>query len=560
MGILGPILFCSLAWGSNSSEFVRSFQTPKVLFPSEGSDFMAVNPGRYPDWMMGLFQGLFLWKPSGQKSTYSPGCRPEDLYKSLMVNEDSRHQARAIEAHKTRCQKSFESNEFLTGINTWKMMSMEFDVHHHSLIHPIVFKLPGGVKLKGLLALKGDLKKRPFVIMRLGVFSNVEEFLPERYLLMQLFEQGLANVLVLENSTGADYIANNQRWSMGGYDEGLQNMQVVKMLRNPGEPLSQLISSVHLMGISLGGHGVLFASLLNEFNGRPEHRPIQSFTAFCPVIRLKETVEDITSAGIKGTAVDYWASMRLAGLQKKIPELADYGWQDTLKLKPSFLPKAVNYLVKLYPQNPSSRGRVRVPPQLEEVKGFWEANNFWPYYRDIQSSVLVMSTTQDHLVSADKNFNWLKENSKNWAGNLGMVQFEKGYHCTLPVSYDWSSIASMLNARIMSKDKNVRMKMREINVDISQQLTLEEVAEFKNPTFKVSWPNAYEVRVQFEAASKKTFFNIILPVKELDFTFRDALAGPEKTSVERWLNQNLQAQVETIDGKVMAKIQWPSVL
>ena len=120
------------------------------------------------------------------------------------------------------------------------------------------------------------------MILRLGVFSNVEEFLPERFLLMQIFEQGLANVLVLENSTGADFIANNQRWTMGGYDEGLQNMQVVRMLRRSSAPLSQLISSVHLMGVSLGGHGVLFASLLNQYNGQPEHQAIQSFTTFCP--------------------------------------------------------------------------------------------------------------------------------------------------------------------------------------------------------------------------------------------------------------------------------------
>ena len=564
MALLGLLLFSSVALASPSDDFMRSFQTPKMLFPSEGSDFVAVNPGRYPDWMMGLFQGLLLWKPTGQKGSYSEGCRPEDLSRALLENADTKNQAKVIEEHKSRCQKSFENNDGLGLLNTWKMMSMEFDVHHHSLIHPVVFKLAGGVKLKGLLALKGDLKKRPFVILRLGVFSNVEEFLPERFLLMQIFEQGLANVLVLENSTGADFIANNQRWTMGGYDEGLQNMQVVRMLRRSSAHLSQLISSVHLMGVSLGGHGVLFASLLNQYNGQPEHQAIQSFTTFCPVVRLQETLENLTASGIKGAGVDFWASQRLAGLKKKIPELAAYSFFEALKLKPVFLPTAVHYLVDLYPLRPSPLGNVSLPSEMEGLKSFWDLNNFWPYYRHIQSSVLVIATVHDHLVSAETNFFWLKQNSKSWDSDLGTVLFEKGYHCTLPVSYDWASVAAMVNARIMSKDQKTKLKMREISVDITDQLkdqTAQDLlSEFKNPNFELSWPNDHEVLVKFKGSDKKSFFTVILPVKELDFTFRDPLLGPEKTSVERWLNQNLQTQLKFVDGKMLAQIQWPGVL
>ncbi len=558
--LTAPLLFCSLARASVSHDFVRSFQTPKILFPSEESDFMSINPGRYPGWMMTLFQDLLAWTPTGQKSNYSEGCRPEDLTRSMMESGDAKDQAKVIEAHKNRCQKSFENTRFLGPINTLKMMSMKFDVHHHALIHPIVFKLPGSVKLKGLLALKGDLKKRPFVIMRLGVFSNVEEFLPERFLLMQLFEQGLANVLVLENSTGADYIANNQRWSMGGYDEGLQNLQVVKMLRSSASPLSQLISSVHLMGISLGGHGVLFASLLNEYNGKIDKRPIQSFTAICPVINLKETMENMTAPGVKGMVVDQWASLRLAGLTKRIPQILDISWWDTLKLEPVFLPKVINYLLKMYSEFPSQKGSIALPPELEQVKDFWGANNFWPFYRNNKSSVLVMATVEDHLVPLEKNFNWLKNNSKSWNSDLGTVLFEKGYHCTLPVSYDWSTVAAMLNARVMSKDKNTRLKLREIVLDISGQLAPEKALQIKDPIFDLSWASASEVLVKFKSSLGHEIFTVLLPVKELDFTFRDPLAEPEKVTVERWLNQNLQVQVEVAGDKIMAKIQWPSVL
>ena len=554
------ILFCvcagTHAGATASDDFIQSFQTTQILFPSSESDFLAVNPGRYPSWIMSLFQKFLLWKPRGQKGVYAQGCRPEDLYQAMMLQKQAKAQAQVIEDHKNRCASSMDQEGRWGPLNTWKMMSMEFDVHHHALIHHVVFKLPGGTKLKGLLALKGDLKKRPFVIVRLGVFSNVEEFLPERFLLMQLFEQGLANVLVLENTTGADFIANNQRWAIGGYDEGLQNMQVVRLLKNSSSPFSKLISSIHLVGVSLGGHGVLYASLLNEYN----HHPIQSFTAFCPVVRLKETLENISAPGITGTAVDYWASMRLEGLQKKIPDLADYSWVDTLKLRPIFLPRAVRSLIDLYPQFPSARGSIQVPPAQDKIKGFWELNYFWPSYRHVESSVLVMATVHDHLVGVDNNFNWLRENSKSWDSNLGQVLFEKGYHCTMPVSYDWSTIASMMNARIMSQDKNTRLQKREISLDISDQLTAQQALGFKNPQFDLSWDNDREILVQFKSNFTKDSFSLKIPVKELDFVFRDSLGAPEQLSVERWLNQNLQVDLEILDGKIMAHIQWPSVL
>lgn len=98
------------------------------------------------------------------------------------------------------------------------------------------------------------------------MFGTSEEFKPERFIFMMLFEQSPFNVLVLDNATGPDYLAMNSKPSIGGFSEGLQNMWIAKTLTDPTEPLSQIIESLHMVGMSLGGHGVLFSSLLNEFN------------------------------------------------------------------------------------------------------------------------------------------------------------------------------------------------------------------------------------------------------------------------------------------------------
>jgi hypothetical protein len=557
--LLSSSLFCSQAGATVSEDFMRSFQSPRLLFPSDNSDYTTVNPGRYPSTLLWLFQGPFKWMPMGQKGEYAEGCQPEDLYHSMIESADSKKQAQLIAEHKNRCGKSFQSGPTWNSINSWKMMSMEFDVHHHALIHRVVFQLKGGIRVKGLLALKGDMKPRPLVIMRLGVFSNVEEFLPERYLLMQLFEQGLANVLVLENDTGADFIAYNRRVAVGGYDEGLQNMQIVKIVRNQAYPLARLISSVHLMGISLGGHGVLFASLLNEFNGKPEHRPVQSFTAFCPVVNLKDTMSKLAQPGLKGTLTDFWASLRLDGLKKKIPALENYSWIDTFKYKPVFLPTAMNYLATQFPQWPTPTGPVKVPPEMEDVRDFWKANDFWPLYRHVRSDVLVMATEADDFVVPAINFQWLQENSPSWDSHIGTVFFEHGYHCTLPIAYDWATTAAIVNARILSMDKNVRIRSRDISVDISDQVNPSQTAEFAHARMETIWNNSNEVTVKFKT-QEKSFYTVILPVDELDFKFRDNLAEAERTTVERWLQQNLNAVLKVENGKVMAKLTWPRVL
>lgn len=564
MGTFKKLILLALVFGPGavfaSEEFMRSFQSPRVLFPSQNSDYMAVNPGRYPDWLHWLFQDVFSWRPMGIKAKgYATGCEPEKLYEALRSTTNVMEQAARIDDHKVRCGDSFQNGISWSWFNSLRIMSMELDIHKHSLFHRVVFNLPGGINLKGLLALKGDYKKRPFVVIRLGIYSNVEEFLPERYLLMHLFEQGLANVLVLENMSSADFIANNIRHSLGGFDEGVQNIQVAKILRNPEEPLSQLISSLHFMGISLGGHGVLFASLLNQYNN--SGRLIQSFTGICPVVNLQQTLNSLVQPNILGVGADFWSSQRLEGLQKRDPILANYGWPDIFKLKPIFLPRAVDFITEQFEKNPPALGSVQLPPAPYSAKSFWQANNFWSVYRNISSPLLVMGTKDDIAVSPNENLYWLKEKSRAWNSQIGTVVFEKGFHCTLPVAYDWASMTSLFNGRIMAYDR-AQVKIRETLVDISDAISAGDLEVLKSPRFSVKWIDDKKVQLQFSPSleSLKPNFTVQIPVDQFDFKFHRPLATAEKISVERWLNQNLQIKVLKDQGHIKARLQWPEVL
>ena len=88
-----------------------------------------------------------------------------------------------------RCSKALETGHNNIFRNTYETLFLRLHPAQHPYARHVMFHLPGGIRLKGLLALKGDLRKRPLVILRLGIFSNTQEFFPERYLFMQMFEQ-----------------------------------------------------------------------------------------------------------------------------------------------------------------------------------------------------------------------------------------------------------------------------------------------------------------------------------------------------------------------------------
>ncbi len=539
--------FCS-ASAMTPENFMSSFQSSRIEFPADDSSFAAVNPGRYPPALIWLFQDLFSWKPLGIKEDYLRGCHPEDLYRRIVETTDAREQANRIKEHKMQCGPSFQNGSKWEWYNSIRIMSMELKIHEHSYFRRVVFSLSDGTRLKGLLALKGDNKKRPFVVVRLGIFSNVEEFLPERYLLMQMYEQGLANVLILENMSSADFIAHNRRSGMGGYEEGLQNLRVAEILRDKKEPISKLVSSLHFFGISFGGHGVLFASLLDQIN----KNQIDSFTGICPVVNLRDSFNSLVRPNLLGVGADFWSSLRLEGLQKKDRALADYGIPDLLKLRPVFLPRVIDFLEEEFNKNPPSTKGIKLPPEPYSNKTIWQANNFWSAYRKVDSPVLVFGTVSDSMVSPNDNVYWLDNKAADWNSDVGVVIFEYGFHCTLPIAYDWASMASLFNGRIMAYDRQTKIKERKI--ELTESLSADDIDAIEKSHFSIVWINDNQ-----EVLLKFPTFSLPLPLEQLDFKFT-RLGDPERTTLERWIYHNVQGQILQDGSKIKAQLKWPQVL
>lgn len=557
--------FCLIFWGlwaqaSNPQRaFIEQFQSSRISFPSEDSPILANNPGRYPMALNFFMENVLSWIPRGEPRLMSPSCKSE-LWQERMQDPrlaaSVQLQGALVQKYFQDCKTDLETGDSGYFTNVRRMMTMKYAPQDHPFLRRVVVNLPGNIRLKGLLALKGDLKRRPLVILRLGIFSNVEDFKPERAWMMMLFEQSPFNVLMLENMTSADFVANNSKFSFGGYDEGIQNVLVARLLADPLEPLSQLVESVHLFGVSLGGHGVLYSSLLNKYNSTQRGPLIHSFTAMCPVVNLQKTMVALTESGVKSAFVDLWSRQRLAGLDKKLPSLVSYE-------NFAFLSKAISEIARTYHGGLSYISTIRLPPGSQDGSDFWGQNDFWKHYKHVEQPVLIYATEEDPAVPFALNSELLQNKEmKIDSKNIRVVELSQGVHCTVPVPYDWHAVSGLLQAYILSHSPGFKLQERSLEVE----LTDEEWDGFfdggSRVKFEVQEPNkkAGFVMVEMEvenAKGKEKTMSLSLPLSQFDFQFLNPkMTGAEQEMIVRWLNQNLQVSIESREGKYILKATW----
>lgn len=530
---------------SPQTEFMRSFRSERILFPDENSEFSQPVRGRDPAAMRWLLQKILPWNPTGgpknKSSIYSSQCTPA-LWAKGLVGKKVRVQSEHIREYLSKCRGELETGVTQEWIHALKIMSIELDLDNHPFLHRVVFRLPNGDLLKGKLALKGDLKKRPLVIFRLGVYGTSEEFKPERFIFMMLFDQTPFNVLVLDNTTGPDYLAKNSTPALGGYSEGLQNMWVAKTLNDPLEPLSQLVSSTHLVGMSLGGHGVLFASLLNEWNrNEAGARLVSSFFGFCPVVHLRPNLEHLMESGFFGMAVDFWSRYRLQSMSNikegpysADPELFSWDWLSWLRLKPSFLARVLQQVEKTLPLQGEKALGLRRPAGMAKLNSFWGVQDFWPYYRDVQAPVMVWANRHDKLVSWAENSGQLQE------PNIGVVEFPEGHHCTLPIGYDWSALSLLFRTALLSQEFPLAMESETLQLDLSPDYDSRAESWFIDG---VEWSGAQGAEIDLHLRHRwepRQEMHALISSQKIDFRFRNSVRSEvERKMVERWVHQNV---------------------
>lgn len=542
--------------GGSAQDFWGRWKSPRLAVIPDNDPLAQWTEGRHPGWLFSMVKASGFSPETQPFTATEAGCAADDLEESLRSEPKARNQGLLIDKMFKRCAADWESGVRDRTRNSFQIMRLRFDWPSHPLIRRVVLRLPGGGVLKGLLALKGDDAKRPFVVVRLGIFSSVEEFLPERFLLMQLFEQGISNVLVIENVTGSDYIANNEGFSIGGLNEGFQNLQIARMLRDPNEPLAKLVGSLHFVGMSLGGHGLFHAAAISARQSRMDPL-IDSFIAFCPVAHLRPTVERVIRPGIDGVLTDIWVRLRLAGLRKKWPDLPS-GWSSWFKGEPAFFPAVLKNVEEKYRLNTGLTEGLHVPEHWR--KDFWTASDPWLDWPSEHAEFLVIATRDDEFVPLSVNTERLRTEMQPRDPHLGVAILDQGFHCTLPVSYKWNVISAMLNGAIASHAR-VSEKMTSMDVDLEPALEASALAKPYKIGYDIDWPSEGPfviLKFKVEHDGGQSRFSLNMPISQFDFR---AVAGGEnpalRESLKRWLHRRLRVGLVSHEGRASLRVQWP---
>lgn len=407
----------------------------------------------YPLFLQTLYTDFLSWEPR----VNLPGEGPDKQCRLSFSSADLKTEISEVsqfQKDKPACVFRDEAEKTNGLKRLLQSLSVKFDVSDTNHFRKVIFQFNTNddkiMKVRGLIGLHDDQKARPFVILRLGVHGNVDEFLAERYIGKAAYEDFGFNILVLENLTSHGYLSQDNPITFGGIEEGLHTFEILQILKNKNLFVSSLVTDIHLIGISLGAHGVFVTTMLDEVNDNY----IKSTTALCPMVNLKETMNYHSQTSLAEAAIDFWNRMRLRALPGKVKELTDTGlWRTMFDLKPRFMPAVLGFL-ESHQTRPAIKIRhdMNFPKgflqHLETSKSFYELNTFWPFFEDNKTPVLIITTPNDPLVPLQLNTDLIV--SKKQLGlfeKTQIVQLDRGVHCALPIDYQWSFILDLLRSQ-----------------------------------------------------------------------------------------------------------------
>ena len=453
-GLLIFTLFSTQSgWAGPDDSYFQSFSSSFLEVLKPGSANYQEPTEGYP-----LFGGIF------KKEYLKWGLHEGSEYVSAECDPEKNRLAPS--QYFAKCEKQLETGLNNPLMNAWGTVWLQLTPYEHPYLRPVLLHLPGGIKLRGLLALKGDFKKRPFVIFRSGLFANAQDFYPERFLFLNYFEQSSFNVLLLESVSSFEYAARNSRLLLGGYDEGLQNFFIASALKDKVEPIAKLVDRVHLSAISHGGAGLFYAAILNDLNPLPSGKVIASFSAYCPMLDLAGTFHRFQE-NKKFALVNAFLSMnRIPKIQHLYPDLGVFNFVDKLL---EILSE--QYVDSQFLKPPSWKLPAEGPAQSWPGT-FWRKNDFRQHLLSLQSPVLVLATEQDILVPFALNAGWLQQNVLQQ--NVQQYAFKKGYHCSFPVAHKTTLLTAIADQFVLQHSPSWPARSRELRYPLPESFKQEQ--------------------------------------------------------------------------------------
>jgi predicted alpha/beta-fold hydrolase len=422
-----------------------------------------------------LMAKAFEFQPNGAPiQANNPACSARTLENLIRNTEDVSLQAEVMQNYFTGCERELTRWRNTSNGSLLRMLNTVYNLNElpaSAGIHEVKIIFPSGdeklSEVRGILALKNSPEKRPLIIAVCGTECNTPDDIPKQ-LLMTLFDEGPFNVLILASTTGKDFINANKRLDMGGLSEGREVFEIAKMISQPTVDqknlltLNRVTSSIHILGISLGGHASLYAGLYASLNflGKSNDAPqIKSILAYCPVVDLSSTILSLDSQNtyeakyFRGLMWSLFSEHRdlFPGAPDTAPQDRDYRSLISSALSP------------LYKNRSEHHGFISPFSEvaMADPELFWQESNFSHFISLIKIPTLVFGAENDPVVDPTVNSLALREALKtNINNHIGVVSTKYGVHCATQMSYGWDVYSSLINHYFLSHSPEFNQESR----------------------------------------------------------------------------------------------------
>lgn len=389
--------------------------------------------------------------PEGtQKAALSKKCQPFIFEKALASSSSPKIFSEKVNALFAECEESWRNLNTPGLLGLLEFTAVEYNFSKNEQIRSIDFEFKNGFHLKGFIAVKDLQNKRPWVLIKCGVFCAAEESSSMRNFVMNLFDESPFNILILGNRTGEDFIKDNKTVSVGGLYESADFFAVANWIHKH-ELYGKTVSSFHALGISLGGSASVMAEHYHPAYEINDNARIASFTAICPVVDLQPTIHDMFAPGIKGELFSRLTWSQLMTTKHRLSEDQDL-------LKSSRRPSGEEF-IDLFAQfglrsgqrmqaHPSYFGK---HPLVHSINDYWSLSNFTEQERKIEKPLFVWASKDDMIVSNRINTAHLEQSALAQDNNLALVNVNYGNHCGFTTAYGHAVTSAILRSFILSQ-------------------------------------------------------------------------------------------------------------
>jgi pimeloyl-ACP methyl ester carboxylesterase len=419
-----------------SDEWEKAFEGEKVKPPSPRINF-------------------FNSDPDGTTGSYLyPDCTPYYIEKGLFQRgHNLNDQYEFLLDRKQRCEENWNSGESEGLFALLNLGRLNYDLRMNPLVHPVAIQLEDGYKLRGLLALKPDGKKRPLIIAKCGLFCAAANGPVNKVIMMHMFDESPFHVLILGNMTGPDYQKDNGIIALGGFEEGRQILDVASLVSSNESTLKDMISSIHVLGLSLGGHAAFYSGLYSALN---DYGPqINSILTMCPVVDLEPTFESIFEEyTFRGIFYRFLTLEHLRRIFYDVPVLGRLlnldGSPENYEIKEALAKAALEHYIDRTRDIPWNMEPF-YGEQIDNEEEFWQFNNFLFYPHHVKVPTLVLAAENDALVLSRLNGIRLGRLVNPQPGvNVKVVNLKEGNHCAFSQSYGWNVFGSLVRSYFLS--------------------------------------------------------------------------------------------------------------